>query len=235
MLEKNYKVITFDLDDTLWECLPIIKSAEIKLRDWLEKFYPKITEKYTLDEFIKSRKNIVEKSPEHAFDFTYIRKKQLYDIAIDTGYQHNTAILIQDQGFEVFITERSNVLLYDDVIPSFNILKKHFRLGALTNGNVDLTKTDLHSYFNFSLNAITAGYAKPDCRFFESACKLANVTANEIIHIGDHPEQDVQGAIAAGIDSIWINRNKTQWPDIPQPNNIIYSLAELPELLLERS
>lgn len=32
----SIKLITFDLDDTLWDTAPVIASAEVVLRDWLE-------------------------------------------------------------------------------------------------------------------------------------------------------------------------------------------------------
>ena len=35
LLTMSIKLITFDLDDTLWETAPAIVSAEAKLREWL--------------------------------------------------------------------------------------------------------------------------------------------------------------------------------------------------------
>ena len=31
----SIQLITFDLDDTLWDVGPVIQSAETRLRDWL--------------------------------------------------------------------------------------------------------------------------------------------------------------------------------------------------------
>jgi len=228
----KFKVLTFDLDDTLWECMPVIEQAELKLRKWLDSHYPAITTKYSVDAFFDYRVRISNNLPEFAHDFSYIRQTLLYNIAVDSGYSQKIAADVRDLGFEIFITERSNVKLYDDVIPSFTILANHFKLGALTNGNVDLTKTILHPFFSFTLNAITVGYPKPDSRFFEHACKLADVDSSEILHIGDHPVHDIHGAINAGIKTVWLNRNNTEWPDLPKPDNIISSLSELPDLLL---
>ncbi len=232
MQQKQFKVITFDLDDTLWECMPIIERAEQKLRSWLEVNFPKITEKYSSLDCIEFREKISALHPEHAHDFTFLRKAQLFNVALDSGYSNKIAENVRDQGFKVFITERSNVKLYDDVIPAFKILSKHFQLGALTNGNVDLSKTELDNYFSFSLNAITAGYLKPDYRFFQQACKLAIVDSSKILHIGDHPIHDINGAKNAGIESVWLNRHNETWPDLPKPSKIIYSLSELPNFLL---
>ncbi|MFV2060768.1 MAG: HAD family hydrolase [Gammaproteobacteria bacterium] len=229
---KKIKVLTFDLDDTLWECMPVIEKAENKLRKWLNNNYPEITSKYSIADFNEYRNTISKQYSDSSHDFTFIRKKLLYNCAINSGYSQKIATDVLNLGFELFITERSNVELYDDVIPSFKILSNNFRLGALTNGNVDIAKTSLLPYFDFFLNSITAGYPKPDTRFFQHACNLAEVDASEIVHIGDHPVHDIQGAAESGITSIWLNRNKSEWPDLPKPDNTIISLKELPDLLI---
>ena len=36
------ELITFDLDDTLWDTAPVIVSAEAVLRDWLTDNAPKL-------------------------------------------------------------------------------------------------------------------------------------------------------------------------------------------------
>ena len=35
-MNKNIKMITFDLDDTLWDNYPVITKAEIDTRKWIE-------------------------------------------------------------------------------------------------------------------------------------------------------------------------------------------------------
>ena len=38
----NIEAITMDLDDTLWDCHPVINKAEERLWNWLKTNYPKI-------------------------------------------------------------------------------------------------------------------------------------------------------------------------------------------------
>ena len=38
------RAITIDLDDTLWDCHPVIREAESKLWEWLGTNYPKISD-----------------------------------------------------------------------------------------------------------------------------------------------------------------------------------------------
>ena len=49
--EDMIKVIGFDLDDTLWDVMPVIKSAEKKLSNWVLSRIPEISGK------IKPRRN----------------------------------------------------------------------------------------------------------------------------------------------------------------------------------
>lgn len=228
MIKHAIKVITFDLDDTLWECMPLIQKAESELRLWLEKTYPKITEQYNTSDFIKLRQEIALASPDFAHDFTYLRKTSLSIAAQKCGYNED---IVSEQGFTIFINSRSNVEFYDDVIPTLNNLKHRFRLGALTNGNVQFKNTGLNNIFDFHLNSIQAGSPKPSQIFFKKACKIANVNADEIVHVGDDPEHDVCGAKQAGMHTVWINRNNKPWPDIPPADATIYLLDELPNIL----
>ena len=41
-MSKQIRVITFDLDDTLWDNVPTITKAEIETRKWIENKVGKI-------------------------------------------------------------------------------------------------------------------------------------------------------------------------------------------------
>ncbi len=47
---SQVRIIAFDLDDTLWPCMPTINRAEDILYQWLARFYPRITEGYDAEE-----------------------------------------------------------------------------------------------------------------------------------------------------------------------------------------
>jgi putative hydrolase of the HAD superfamily len=51
------------------------------------------------------------------------------------------------------------------------------------------------------------------------------------LHVGDDAVADVEGARAAGITPVWINRSGEPWPRESQPPLTIRSLAELVELV----
>ena len=68
------KLITFDLDDTLWDNGPTITNAEIQTRKWIEERVGKI-EWGNLDDFINLRNDLIKKDPGIAWDISKLRKE----------------------------------------------------------------------------------------------------------------------------------------------------------------
>jgi putative hydrolase of the HAD superfamily len=57
-------------------------------------------------------------------------------------------------------------------------------------------------------------FAKPDPRLFAVALDIAGVDASEAVHVGDSYANDVVGAQASGIRSIWFDRAGQSGPSI---------------------
>jgi putative hydrolase of the HAD superfamily len=75
-----------------------------------------------------------------------------------------------------------------------------------------LSKLKINEYFDFQLYSDEAGMSKPNPAFFElmlQNIKRVNhpkqINLNNIIHVGDNPVTDIEGANAAGIKSMLIN------------------------------
>lgn len=75
----------------------------------------------------------------------------------------------------------------------------------------------------------TAGAAKPDSGLFEAALELAGCDASEAIHVGDSLENDVAGAVAAGIAPVLVARDPAAVADahVPRGVPVVRSLVEL--------
>lgn len=50
------------------------------------------------------------------------------------------------------------------------------------------------------------GIHKPDRRIFDHAAKLVGASNEECLFVGDDPTSDVQGAINAGMEAVWIDK-----------------------------
>jgi putative hydrolase of the HAD superfamily len=56
----------------------------------------------------------------------------------------------------------------------------------------------------------------------------AGVEAASVVHVGDDPDLDVVGAVQAGIQGVWLNRNGKPWPaHLPPPSRTISTLEEI--------
>ena len=49
------------------------------------------------------------------------------------------------------------------------------------------------------------GASKPDTKMFTKPLQELGITSGEVIHIGDNLIDDIHGANAAGLYSIWVN------------------------------
>jgi putative hydrolase of the HAD superfamily len=200
---KHLSALTFDLDDTLWDNRPVLMAAEQALYAWLCQHYPRIKQRYTLEDMWSLRQDLLLRTPELRHDVTRLRKASLRIAAQSTGYDNS----LVEPAFAVFIEARHQVTPYSDVEPALRRLRNAgYRLGTLTNGNADVERLGLGQLFDFSLSAKSTGKAKPDPRMFEEACQRAHVSTAELAHIGDEASTDLAGANNAGVTAIWMNR-----------------------------
>ena len=65
-------------------------------------------------------------------------------------------------------------------------------------------------YFDEVVSSAVVGYRKPDPVIFDLACERLGVGAAHVAHIGDRPDADGDGASAAGIRPIIIDRRDAE-------------------------
>jgi putative hydrolase of the HAD superfamily len=227
----DVKCVTLDLDNTLWPIEPTINLAEEKLYQWIQLNYPKVTAKYSPVEIAGKRLALNKKYPEMAHNLTEIRWQSLQELANEFGYAKTLA----DEGLALFRQYRNQVNPYPASEPALSLLNKHFKVGAITNGNAQLNKISLGCYFDFVVTAADAGACKPDARLFKRAAEIADVTVNQIVHVGDCAKADVLGANNAGCLSVWLNMRRQAWPGGQTPHAVIHCISELPDLLIEHT
>ncbi|MCU7940238.1 MAG: HAD family hydrolase [gamma proteobacterium symbiont of Bathyaustriella thionipta] len=226
------KLLTFDLDDTLWPCMITIMRTEERLHQWFIKHHPGISSQYSIKQLRKKRQQLAKTHQHIAHDLTALRKKSFLELAIEMNYSPEKEQQFIQDAFELYVLERNKVSLYDDVIPTLEILNRDYLLGAVTNGNADIYKIGLGHLFEFSWSAADAGQQKPHPVVFDSLMNKYNLQANEIIHIGDDPISDIKGAQQSGIRAIWLNRNNLPWPkELNSPFIEINQLNQLPAII----
>jgi HAD superfamily hydrolase (TIGR01549 family) len=217
-------VLSFDLDDTLWPVGPVIAAAESALLSWLRDRYPRTLSGHDIESLRALRAGVAERFPERGHDLTFLRHRALKDLFGAAGHAESLA----DEALEVFFAARNKVEFYDDVRPALMRLRSRYRLFAVSNGNADLHRCGIADLFAGHVTASAAGAAKPDARIYAALLEMAGVEAHQVLHIGDDPLADVVGAMRAGMQAAWLNRDSRQWPtSLAAPPRTISTLAEI--------
>ncbi len=142
-----------------------------------------------------------------------------------------------DSALAAHLTDRylqrrfQQVRLYPDAVPVLDALAAvGYRLGLATNGNSYPERCGLAGRFDFAVLAQDVGFSKTDARFYGAVIAAAGVPPGQIAHVGDSPVNDVQGAGAAGLRTVWLDRDRAR--DAAARADVrISSLAELPDVL----
>ena len=225
---KDIRAITLDLDDTLWAIHPVIHRAERRLYEWLGEHYPRITEKFEPTDMRKVRSQVVAEFSELSHDLTFLRRTVLTRVGAAVGYSDEFV----DDAFAVFDEVRNNVDIFPEVIPALESLRERYVVVAVTNGNAKLDVVGIDHLFHDFITAADAGAAKPARQIFDVAVAAGGASADETLHVGDHPEYDVAGAADAGLRTAWVNRDGASWPgSLAVPDIEVAHIGELAHLL----
>jgi len=226
---SRIRAITLDLDDTLWPIWPTIARADAKLHAWLKEHAPVTGDLSVLPGMAREiRQKLLAERPDYANDLVALRRECIRATLVRAGDDPALA----EPAFEVFFEERQRVEFYDDALPALEFLSRRFPVVALSNGNADVLQMGLGRYFHASVSARDAGVAKPDARIFHQAAQVAGVTPSQVLHIGDDAQLDSLGALEAGLQTVWLNREGGEWPhDATTPHATVTGLHALCALL----
>lgn len=226
---SKVKAITLDLDDTLWPIWPVIARAELALSDWLAPRAPRTAALFTdAAQRLGLRQQVLRERPDIGHDLRTLRRE-----VIRLGLrQCGEDISLVDSAYEIFISERMRVDLFEDARPALVWLAARYPLVALSNGNADVHRVGLGDFFHAGLSAQAFGVGKPDARIFHAAAQAAGVQAHEVLHVGDDAALDVLGSLGAGMQAAWVNRAGHDWAHEPaRPHVTVGDLAQLCTLL----
>lgn len=125
------------------------------------------------------------------------------------------AILSAELGREVAVEEMMAAIrfrAYPDAAPALAELRVlGVRLVCVSNWDYSLpdvlARVGLADELDGVVTSAAVGARKPDPRLFEAALEVAGCAADEALHVGDTPTEDVEGAKAAGIRALLIDRD----------------------------
>lgn len=218
------RAISFDLDDTLWPIWPVIERAEAALHAYLDAHCPRTAAAYPLPRMRALREQVAHEHPHLAHDFTAQRLICLERALAEGGEDLAHA----RPAFEALYLERNRVQFYDDALPALDALAARVPLASLTNGNADLQRIGIADRFVVRVAAREMGLAKPERGIFDHTVRALGIAPAELLHVGDDPWLDVDGAARAGLRTCWVNRDGATWPaDLAPPDLEVTTLAAL--------
>ena len=141
---STVQAITLDLDDTLWPIWPTIARAEKQLLAWLQVHAP-ATATLAADPHsrVVLRAEVEARYPELAHDLGSLRREAIRLQLARAGDDTNLA----EPAYDVFIAERMNVTLFEDVLPALEWLSARMPIVSVSNGNADVHQIGIGNFF----------------------------------------------------------------------------------------
>lgn len=226
----DIKLITFDLDNTLWNVETVIGNAEREMRAWLSGRVPDFEPNFPLERMMELRAGIVEEMPALRHDLSRLREEVLYRAIRQCSFADRQARQLARDAFDVFLDARHEVEFFEGALETLEALSRHYVLGALTNGNADIGRLKLDRFFRFGYSSASVGASKPAPQIFHAALRYAGAEPAQAVHVGDHLLDDIEGAHGVGMHTIWVNLARAEPPaDGPQPSHVVHHMEAVPD------
>jgi len=225
-----YKDLFFDLDHTIWDFelnsketlwdLHLKYELEAKGIHDFDVFYSqysvhnhRLWDRYTKG-FIKQEE---------------LRWKRIYLSLLDYKIADEALSKEMSVDYLDILPNKKNLFPYTIEILEY-LKSKDYTMHLITNGfeSVQFKKiknSNLADYFTEVITSEASNSLKPNKEIFEYALKASNAKLETSIMIGDNESADIQGAINAGMDSIFVNHLQIQ-PTVPATHTITH-LKEL--------
>jgi putative hydrolase of the HAD superfamily len=144
--------------------------------------------------------------------------------------------LAEELGSRFGIERRARHEVFGDVVPVLTALRDTYALGLVTNGasclqREKLAASGLGDHFSAVVISAELGIGKPEGAIFRHALSQLDCDPERAVIVGDSLSRDIDGALAADLGAVWVNRLGRAPPD-PHVDVIqVASLEQLPAAL----
>ncbi len=207
--KKTYKHVFFDLDRTLWD---FDAAAEVAFEQIYEKYNLKSLGIPSAHEFHEVYHPLNE-----ALWVLYradkITKDELNRTRFLKPLEHYGIhdVELADHLSEDYVYWSPRIVrLIPGTMELLEYLKSKYHLHLITNGfeevqDTKLTLSGMKPYFETLTVSEEVGVKKPNPEIFQYALRKANAKAEDSLMIGDEMAVDIDGARAAGMDTVFFN------------------------------
>ena len=128
---------------------------------------------------------------------------------------------------------------FADAAPALDALRADYALALVTNGascwqREKLAASGLADRFEVVVVSGELGTAKPDPAVYAHALSELGAEPGDAVMVGDSLRNDVDGALAAGLGAVWVNRDGRPRPLHRADVVEVRSLEALPKVLAAR-
>jgi putative hydrolase of the HAD superfamily len=229
----QYKHLFFDLDHTLWD-------FESNSRQTLEELFHSLRLEdrgvTNFDEFHRQylvhNDKLWERYRNGYIKVDELRWKRMWLTLLDFKIPDEPLARTMDVRFLDALPTRKTLFPYTLEILQY-LTKKGYHLHLITNGfektqHSKLQYAGISGYFGEVVTSEGSNSLKPHKEIFDYALRITGAEAAESIMLGDSIEVDIQGAMNAGIDQVYINHLRTE--PVVKPTYMVYSLKELEDI-----
>ena len=219
------KAAVFDLDHTLFDRYGTIRKIAPDIISGF-KMADGVTAEVFAEELAYADKQFVHKGWRKIHE--YLVNKNMFSV-IPTYEEYAGCVL---KSF------KTTTVKYDFAIPVLKEIKSMgIKIGLITNGNPELQNFKLMSLgmmdcFDEIIISGETAYEKPDARIFQLMARSLGVKINEMLYIGDHPLNDVDGSRKAGCIPVWVKTTGTWiFPEVEKPELQVETVEEIPDII----
>jgi len=226
----KYRHIFFDLDHTLWD---YEANARMTLTQLYDEFGLKKLGVTDFEQFYSTysahNEKLWARYRNGLIRADELRWKRMSQTLLE--FRIGNEQLAKDLGIKFLDLLPMRNLLFPDTVNTLDFLRnKGYHLHIITNGfeetqHYKLRNSGIDHFFDEVITSEGSNSIKPKKEIFDYALKKANALQDQSIMIGDSPDVDIQGAINAGIDQVFMNH--THAVCSVQPTYMARSLKEL--------
>jgi HAD superfamily hydrolase (TIGR01549 family) len=221
-MDESVEAVLFDLDDTI---CAYEQTADEVLADafeavGVEPFFDGDEYVARFDEFVDAGETVAE-----------VRRVAFAAFAEEAGHGPETGHEVagayaerRDPGGVEFLLGAREAL---DALSGY-------RLGMVTNGDPDRQSPKLDSLgiadrFEVVVHGGHDAPYKPNAEPFHVALDELGVDPENAVHVGNSLESDVRGALAAGLEAVWVPRGDPDPDPDPRPHYVCETLDDVAE------
>ncbi len=219
------KAAVFDLDHTLFDRYATIGILVPQLRKHFD-LNDGVTDEYFIQELTYGDKNFVHKGWQGIYN--HLLSKGIFKTI--PSFEEYTEIVLRHF--------RHIAVKYDYSIGVLKKLKEMgCKVGLITNGTAELQykklgMLELTDLFDEIIVSGDTPYEKPDKRIFHMMAEKMGFKPEEMMYIGDHPLNDVDGSRNAGMIPVWVKTTGTWiFQEIEKPELQVETVEEIPDLI----